>query len=205
MKFAQTAEEELDVASGQHSEEVGPVPSLLAVATDALDDGLIVCDAKGRICWINASAKKLCGINWKSCLNKTIANLVDESSFPVDGIAEAFANKSSLSYIENFHTGADFVIDIEKILDPRTSGLFFVICFKNVDLFARSIKNGGSSKSSSSSLTKISDYKNSQRIVLDEELEHLINLGVKAWTFGSRILDFRRVRRRQVAIRTVAP
>jgi transcriptional regulator with PAS, ATPase and Fis domain len=189
VKFAQTAEEELDVAAGRRSEEAGFAPSLLAVATDALDDGLIVCDAKGRICWINASAKKLCGINWKSCLNKTIANLVDESSFPVDGIAEAFANKSSLSYIEDSHTGADFIIDIDKILDPRTSGLFFVICFKNVDLFVSSIKNGGPSKNSSSSLAKISDYnKNIQRIVLDEELEHLINLGIKAWTFGSRIL-----------------
>ena len=129
MKFAQTAEEELDVAAGQHSEEAGFAPSLLAVATDALDDGLIVCDAKGRICWINASAKKLCGINWKSCLNKTIANLVDESSFPVDGIAEAFANKSSLFYIEDSHTGADYIIDIEKILDPRTSGAVFCYLF----------------------------------------------------------------------------
>ena len=53
----------------------------------------------------------------------------------------------------------------------------------------RSIKNGGSPKNSSSSLAKISDYnKNFQRIVLDEQLEHLINLGIKAWTFGSRIL-----------------
>lgn len=189
MKFAQTAEEELDVAAGQHSEEAGVAPSLLAVATDALDDGLIVCDAKGRVCWINASAKKLCGINWKSYLNKTIANLVDESSFPVDGIAEAFANKSSLFYIEDSHTGADYIIDIDKILDPRTSGLFFVICFKNVDSFVKSIKSGASSKSSSSSLAKISDYNKSvQRIVLDEKLEHLINLGIKAYTFGSRIL-----------------
>ena len=143
VKFAQTAEEESDVASGQALGGSWACPSLLAVATDALDDGLIVCDAKGRICWINASAKKLCGINWKSCLNKTIANLVDESSFPVDGIAEAFANKSSLFYIEDSHPGADYIIDIEKILDPRTSGLFFVVCLKNVDLFVRSIKKEG--------------------------------------------------------------
>lgn len=183
MKFAPTAREELEVASGQPSGEAGLATSLLAVAADALHDGLIVFDAMGRICWINASAKKLCAINWKSCLDKTIANLVDESSFPMDGIAEAFANKSALFYIEESHRGADHIVDIEKILDPKTSGLFFVVSMRNVDLFMRSLKN------SASSLAKASkSNKKIPHIILDDDLEHLINLGVKAWKFGSRIL-----------------
>ena len=181
MKFAQTAEEDVNLTSGEDSEKAGLVPALLAAATDALHDGLIVCDASGRICWINASAKKLCGITWKSCHSKTITDLIDESSFPVDGIAEAFANKSSLFYIEDSHKGADYVINIEKVLDPKTSKLCFVICFKNVDLFLRSIKSGGPSRQNSFTKT-------SPRIILDEELEHLVDLGMKAWTFGSRIL-----------------
>ena len=189
MKFTQQASEKLDVVYGRPVGRTDISPSLFAVATDALHDGLVVCDQEGTIIWINASARKSCRVEWSSCYGKSIKCLVDNSIFPMDGIAEAFANNASMVYVEESHRGSDYIVDIKRIIEPESRKLLFVICFKNVNSFLRLLKNEKPDLNFVSSLaTRPERRENLSHVVFDDDLERLMSLGVKAWTYGSRIL-----------------
>jgi len=189
MKFVQKANDELDIEFGQPSDRTESLTSLFSVATDALHDGIIICDQEGKVVWINASAHKTCRIEWNSFEGKTITNLVNDSAFPMDGVSEAFANNDSLVYIEEAYSGSDYIVDIKRIMEPDSAKLFFVVCLKNVNLFHKAIQNENIERSiASSGLTGPDVRKKFRDTVFDDDLETLVNLGVKAWTYGSHIL-----------------
>ena len=189
MKFTKQTDNKLDDAIGQAREQVEMSGSLIAVVTDALRDGLIVCGQDGMIIWINASARKCCRVEWTSCYGRSISTLVNESIFPMDGIAEAFANKVSMMYVEEDHFGSDYIVDIQRVIVPENSEHFFVISLKNVNAFLKTIRGERFGENFAS--FQIPNFKNQQgfrQTILDDDLERLIGLGIRAWTYGSRIL-----------------
>ena len=189
MKFTRRAKDEIDIAFGKPVGRTEILPSLFGMATDALLDGVIVCDQDGKIIWINASARKTCRLKWSSCHNKSIASLVNDSVFPVDGIAEAFANNASMTYIEESHLDSDYIVDIKWIKEPETAKSLFVICIKNINLFLKTVKSEKLEKDfSPSQVTSPGSRQTFRHTVVDDDLERLINLGVKACAYGSRIL-----------------
>ena len=189
MKFTQQNNNEPDGSFGKPEGSADVLPSIFAVATDALHDGLILCGQDGKIIWINASARKTCRLEWHTCQGKSITDLTSDSMFPMDGVAEAFANNASMVYIEESYQGSDYIVEIKQTFEPRTTKILFMICFKNVNRFNKSIQGAKPDEAFSSSLT--SSSKGSQKVsraVIDDDLERLIELGVKAWNYGCRIL-----------------
>ena len=189
MKFTQQGNVELDIAYGRPVARTEIAPSLFASATDALHDGIIVCDQEGTIVWINESAQKTCRVEWSSYHGKSIKCLVDDSIFPMDGIAEAFANNASMVYVEESHLGSDYIVEIRRIMEPEAARLLFVICFKHVNAFLQIVEKEKLDRNFASSLvTSAERRENFSNTVFDDDLERLMSLGVKAWTYGSRIL-----------------
>lgn len=189
MKFTQNHTGRTDIGFGSPLGREESLAALFGVATDALHDGLILCDQTGKIIWINSSARKTCRLEWSSCTGKTIASLVDDSTFPTDGIAEAFANSASMIYVEEAHQGSNYVVDIKRTMEPNTTKIYYVICIKNVKVLLKIAKSEDPAKNLSGSLAgRQETHKNGRQNILDDRLEKLINLGVKACAFGSRIL-----------------